>query len=175
MLARAYRDKEIPAKVTRTAWAVNVKSWTSVRRGMRLAQHRRPNPSRECTPTAKVIIERPGVRALPLAALVHEGEQTFCWQYQNGKAARTEIQTGISDGNRIEVTNRRIQAAQPDPAGEVAWNPFDGSEQVILGDLLLLTNGGPVEIEPATDEAKAVATRPTKLLDAINCNDATSG
>lgn len=160
VLARAYRDKEIPAKVTRTAWAVNVKSRTL------RAEVDLPNTDGRILPGmyayGKVIIERPGVRALPLAALVYEGEQTFCWQYQNGKAVRTEIQTGISDGNWIEVTNRRIQAAQPKPADEVAWNPFDGSEQVILGDLSLLTNGGPVEIEPAAAETKAVATRPTK-------------
>ena len=54
---------------------------------------------------AKVIIERPGVRALPLAALTHTGEKTYCWKHQNGKAVRAEIETGVSDGEWIEVTN----------------------------------------------------------------------
>ena len=35
---------------------------------------------------AKVIIERPDVRALPVSALVHVGEKTFCWTYKDGHA-----------------------------------------------------------------------------------------
>ena len=57
---------------------------------------------------AKVIIERPGVRALPLAALTYSGDQTYCWKYENGQAVRTEIQTGVSDGEWIEVTNLQL-------------------------------------------------------------------
>lgn len=158
VLARAYSDKEIPAKVTRTAWAVNIKSRTL------RAEVDLPNSDGRILPGmyayGKVIIERPGVRALPLDALAYEGEQTFCWQYLNGKAVRTEIETGVSDGHWIEVTNRRVQASQSDPQGEVAWTPFDGSEQVILGELSILTDGGPVKIAPANGEAKSVAILP---------------
>jgi hypothetical protein len=32
----------------------------------------------------------------------------------------------------------------------VPWTPIDGTEQVILGDLSLLTDGAPVEVAPAT-------------------------
>ena len=48
------------------------------------------------------------MRALPLAALTHSGEKTYCWKHENGKAVRTEIQTGVSDGEWIEVTNHQL-------------------------------------------------------------------
>ena len=112
VLAKAYRDEPIPGTVTRTSWALNVKSRTL------RAEIDLPNPGSQLLPGmyayAKVIIERPGVRALPLAALTYRGDQTFCWRYENGKAVRTEIETGVSDGEWIEVTNRRVPA--PDGA-----------------------------------------------------------
>ena len=52
---------------------------------------------------AKVIIERPGVWALPVSALMHlgdktilqVGEKTFCWMYEDGRAKRIEVETGV--------------------------------------------------------------------------------
>ena len=114
MLAEAYRDEPIPGTVTRTSWALNVKSRTL------RAEIDLPNPGSQLLPGmyayAKVIIERPGVRALPVAALTHSGEKTFCWSYEDGQAVRTEIQTGVSDGEWIEVTNRQRPASASRPA-----------------------------------------------------------
>ena len=107
-----------------------------------------------------VIIERPGVRALPLDALVYSGDQTFCWQYDKGHAVRTEIETGVSDGDWIEVTNRRIPSASGGSSGEVPWTPIDGTEQVILGDLSVLVDGSPVQVAPATGESKVASATP---------------
>ena len=77
VLAKAYRDQPIPATVTRTSWAFNVNSRTL------RAEIDLPNPNSQLLPGmyayAKVIIDRPGVRALPLAALTHSGDQTYCW------------------------------------------------------------------------------------------------
>jgi hypothetical protein len=103
----------------------------------------------------KVIIERPGVRCLPLDALVYSGEQTFCWIYENGHSIRTEIRTGISDGDWIEVTNRKVPGKLEGNAKDKVWAPIDGNEQVILGDLTVLTDGGPVSIISQTaDDSK---------------------
>ena len=109
---------------------------------------------------AKVIIERPGVRALPLAALTHSGEKTFCWKYENGQAVRTEIQTGVSDGEWIEVTN-----LQRPTGGQTAipWAPVNGSEQVILGDLSILADGSPVEVARRRAKRKS-RVRPLHLV-----------
>ena len=156
VLARAYRDEPIPGTVTRTSWALNVKSRTL------RAEIDLPNPGSQLLPGmyayAKVIIERPGVRALPLAALTYSGDQTFCWMYENGHAVRTEIQTGVSDGEWIEVTNlRRPTASNVDHP----WEPINGSEQVILGDLSILADGAPVEVAPATGGEKVASATPT--------------
>jgi HlyD family secretion protein len=161
VLARAYRDKELPASVTRTSWALNVKSRTL------RAEIDLPNSGGEILPGmyayGKVIIERPGVRALPLDALVYSGEQTFCWQYEKGHAVRTEIETGVSDGDWIEVTNRRVPTASGSSDGDVPWTPIDGSEQVILGDLSILVDGTPVQVAPAaTGESKVATATPDR-------------
>src|SRR5262249_47213500 len=132
VLARAYRDHPIEGSVTRTSWALNVTSRTL------RAEIDLPNTNSQILPGmyayAKVIIERKGVRALPLAALAHSGERTYCWLYRDGHAVRTEIQTGVTGGDWIEVTNRAVPVSQA-PTGEVTWESINGSEQVILGDL----------------------------------------
>ena len=77
VLAKAFRDEPLPGTVTRTSWALNVKSRTL------RAEIDLPNPGSRLLPGmyayAKVIIERPGVRALPLDALTYSGEKTYCW------------------------------------------------------------------------------------------------
>ncbi len=152
VLARSYRDRPIPGKVTRTSWALNFKSRT-LRTEIDL-----PNPDGSLQPGmyayADVIIERPDVHALPASALSYVGNAAFCWMYQEGKAVRTEIQTGVGDGEWIEVTERRLSTASDDID---AWAPIDGSERVILGDPSGLSEGAPVEVVPAAAVAKAGA------------------
>jgi HlyD family secretion protein len=144
VLVRAYRDEPIPGTVTRTSWALNVKSRTL------RAEIDLPNPGSQLLPGmyayASVIIDHRGVRALPLTAIMHVGEKTFCWIYKDGRAVRTEIRTGVSDGEWIEVTNlERPRASKIDRP----WTPVDGSERVIVGDLSILADGAPVHV--ATD------------------------
>lgn len=145
VLARAYRDEELPATVTRTSWALNVRSRTL------RAEIDLPNTGARILPGmyayGNVIIERPNVRALPTEALVTKGDRTFIWRCVDGKAVRTEIETGVSDGEWIEVTNRRASSSEKKSSGTGSWTPIDGSEQVILGDLSGLTDGEPVRIE----------------------------
>ena len=152
VLARAFRDEEIPATVTRTSWALNIKSRT-LRAEIDLT-----NPESKLLPgmyaVGEVIIERPGVRALPVDALVHTGDQTFCWLYENGKAVRAEVETGVSDDEWIEVTNHRPPVPREAPSNKVRWTRIDGSEQVILGDLTILAEGAPVTEAVAIPKTK---------------------
>ena len=96
MLARAYRDELIPGAVTRTSWALNIKSRT-LRTEIDL-----PNPGSQLLPGmyayANVTIERSGVRALPVSAFTYSGDRTYCWTYKDGRAVQTEVRTGVSDG-----------------------------------------------------------------------------
>jgi len=153
---RGYRDQWIPGTVTRTSWALNVKSRTL------RAEIDLPNTGTQILPGmyayGKVIIERPNVRALPMSALVNSGEKTFYWTYENGHAVRTEVQTGVSDGEWIEVTNRQ----NPLKSTGEDWAPITGSEKVILGDLSILTDGSLVRIgDTATkDEGEIARTTP---------------
>ena len=108
---------------------------------------------------AKVMIERHKVRTLPVSALMHLGDKTvlqvgeksFCWIYNDGRAKRIEVETGVSDGEWVEITNHRAAGSK----GDEPWTPFDGREQVVLGNLSILVDGGPVQIAPETDTSKA--------------------
>ena len=147
VLVKAFRDRPIAGTVTRTSWALNIQSRTL------RAEIDLPNEDSQLLPGmyayAKVMIERPGVRALPLAALEHLGDKTilqvgeksFCWVYENGRAKRIEVETGVSDGEWIEVTNRRVPRFATSSAGEESWTPIDGTEQMILGNLSILADG----------------------------------
>jgi hypothetical protein len=159
VLARAYRDQVLPGSVTRTSWALNVQSRTL------RAEIDLQNPHSQLLPGmyayGKVIINRPGVLALPVDALVYSGGQTFCWRYEDGHAVRTELETGVGDGQWIEVTNRRVPASQEGPAGELPWTPIDGSERVILGDLGILNEGAAVRVAPGPGGEKVASASPT--------------
>ena len=141
VLIQAYRDEWIPAVVTRTAWALNVKSRTL------RAEVDLPNAGSKILPGmyayGKVILERPNVRAVPTSTLVKNAEKTFFWTYQDGKAVPTEVRTGVSDGEWTEVTSRQLP---PTSSGDDPWTPIDGSEQVIVGDLSILTPRSPVRL-----------------------------
>ena len=157
VLVRAFRDKPIPATVTRTSWALNFKSRTL------RAEIDLHNTNAQILPGmyayGKVIIERPRTRALPVDTIEYSGGQTFCWMYGDGRARRTEIQTGVSNGEWVEVTNRLLPAPSTGSAEET-WVPIDGSEQVILADLTILTDGGPVQLDSAKGEPKVTITTP---------------
>jgi hypothetical protein len=113
---------------------------------------------------ASVPIERPNVWTLPRSALDYSGDKTFCWIFDNGRAVRTEIRTGIGDEEWVEILSRRV----PDANGKARttygsssamaanangrWAAIDGSAQVIVGDLSSLANGESVRLAKATGE-----------------------
>jgi HlyD family secretion protein len=150
VLVRAFRNQPIPGTVTRTSWALDIQSRT-LRAEIDLL-----NPDSQLLPGmyayGKVTIERTGVRALPVSALMHLGDKTilqvgdrsFCWMYENGHAKQIEVETGLSDGEWIEVTNRRAPGSDAASTGDKPWTSIDGTEQMILGNLSILTEGGPV-------------------------------
>jgi multidrug efflux pump subunit AcrA (membrane-fusion protein) len=134
---------EFTAQVTRTSWALNSSSRTL------MAQIDLPNPQGKFRPGryayGSVLIERSDVRAVPAASVTTIGNQTYCYLAQGGKAIRTEVQTGLSDGSWTEVTGKLVRSAK---SPEETWEPFDGSEAVIVGDLSEISDGVPVQVEP---------------------------
>jgi HlyD family secretion protein len=155
VLIRAYRDEPIPGTVTRTSWALNVRSRT-LRAEVDLT-----NPLSELLPGmyayASVIIERPGVPALPVSAISHAGDNTFCWTYKEGHAQRTEVRTGVSDGEYIEVTNLQFPSSSK---VKHPWKPVTGSEEILLGDLSTLSDGDAVTVDASAGASKNASRAP---------------
>lgn len=137
----AFDHAEIPAEVTRTSWSLNVQSRTL------RAEIDLPNPGRKLLPGmyayGMVEIKRDGVRALPVAAVVELGNHHVCYLLENGKAAKTPIQTGASDGSWTEVSKKQVNGA---------WADFTGEEEVIVGDLTELSDGQAVRIVAKSPE-----------------------
>jgi HlyD family secretion protein len=137
----ALAGREFTAQVKRTSWALNSTSRTLA------AQIELPNPKGEFVPGmyayGSVFIERPDVRALPVSAVTQIGNQTYCYLVVDGKAVRTAVQTGVSDGSWVEVTGRLVRASA---AAEGTWVAFDGTEAVIDGNLSEVSNGQTVQV-----------------------------
>ncbi len=148
----AYRDAWLPATVTRLSWALNHRSRT-----MR-AEIDLPNTDSRILPGmyayGEIDVERPGVLALPRSALVYAGGKSFIWRYVRGRAIRTEIETGTTDGEWIEVTNRNVRTRYSGVGerGGEQWVPIEPADQVLVGSKLsTLTEGAPVRLAgPAT-------------------------
>jgi multidrug efflux pump subunit AcrA (membrane-fusion protein) len=138
----ALANHEFPARVTRTSWALNPTSRTL------MAQVELPNPKGKFLPGmyayGSVLIERSNVRALPVSAVTQIGNQTYCYLAVDGKAVRTPVQTGVSDGSWVEVTGKLVRSTGP---SEGAWQAFDGTEAVVDGDLSEVSDGQPVTVD----------------------------
>ena len=138
----ALANHEFPARVTRTSWGL-----LSVSRTL-LAQVELPNPQEKFLPGmyayGSVLIERSNVRALPVSAVTQIGNQTYCYLAIDGKAVRTAVQTSVSDGSWVEVTGRLVRSSG---STEGSWEPFDGTEAVIDGDLSGISDGDRVTFD----------------------------
>jgi hypothetical protein len=81
---------------------------------------------------------------LPVATVTQIGNQTYCYLAIDGKAVRTPVQTGVSDGAWVEVTGKLVRSTG---SSEGEWVAFDGSEAVIAGDLSGISDGLPVKVD----------------------------
>jgi RND family efflux transporter MFP subunit len=138
--AEALSGLQIPAKVTRTSWAIREKTrtlWTEIDLSAKEYDGLRPG----MYVYTKVLVQRPDVFALPQKALTVLGNQTYCFLLQNNKAVKTPVEVGISDGAWVEVDKMKIG----DP-----WIKVTGNEDVIMGDLSELTDGQTVKVTQTT-------------------------
>lgn len=136
----AFQDADIPASVTRSSWALNMKSRTL------RAEIDLPNPDAKLLPGmyayGRVLIERPGVQSIPESAIMEDGNQTCCFLYQDGKAVKTALQIGLRVEGWVEVLKKK--------SGDT-WSDVDGKEQIISGDLSELTDGCEVKLGNDSD------------------------
>ena len=129
--AEALSGLQIPATVTRTSWAIREKTRT-LRAEIDLSVKEYDGLRPGMYVYAKVLVQRPNVYALPQQTLLVSGNQTYCYLLRSGKAVKTPVQAGVSDGTWVEVDQMKI--------GD-RWRKVTGGEEVILGDLSELTDG----------------------------------
>jgi multidrug efflux pump subunit AcrA (membrane-fusion protein) len=132
---QSLNDEEIQGTVSRTSKALNVQSRTL------RAEIDLPNKDGRIRPGMYafgwVEIARRGVRSLPIDAVIEIGNQNSIYLHENGKAVRTPVQIGISDGKYLEVFRKKVKGK---------WQEFTGDEEVILGDLPDLRDGETVRV-----------------------------
>ena len=128
--AEALSGQEIPATVTRTSWSLNQKT-----RSLR-AEIDLPIKEHDLRPGmyvyAKILVERPKTRVVPQDALTVLGNQTYAFLLESGKAVKTPVERGISDGTWNEVVKKKV--------GD-SWHALTGEEEFIVGDLSELVDG----------------------------------
>ena len=137
--------QQFKGTVTRSSGALNPQNRT-LRTEIDLPNPAGPNGERKLQPgmyvTATIIAERKNVWALPVAAVVTQGEQSFCYRVENGKAVRTPIQVGMRGSELIEVLKKRTKPVKSGEEGE--WEDITGEELVVASDIASLTDGQPV-------------------------------
>ena len=97
VLIQTYRDEPIEGTVTRTSWALNVKTRTL------RAEIDLPNTDSKILPGmyayATVPVRRPNAWTLPVSATFASGERTFCWLYKDGRARPRSVR-GVTTASR---------------------------------------------------------------------------
>ncbi len=140
---QAFNDFRLESTVTRTSWALNVKSRTL------RAEVDIKNPEAKLLPGmyayGYVKIERNKVMAVPTSTIARRGDFNVVYIFKDGIAVETNLMLGASDGIWQEVLNMQ--------SGE-SWIKLKGDEQIITGDLDELVNGSKVKIIPTATETK---------------------
>jgi RND family efflux transporter MFP subunit len=131
----ALSDLEIPASVIRTSWSLNERTRTlRAEIDLPVKEHAGLRPGAYVY--GEVVVQRPNVYALPRQALAVSGNQTYCYLLRDGKAVRTPVAVGLSDGTWVEVDAMKI---------DDVWKTVTGDEEAISGDLSELTDGQAVK------------------------------
>jgi HlyD family secretion protein len=116
---QALKGRAFAGEVTRTAWALDPKSRT-LKTEIDL-----PNPDGLLRPGmyayAAVTVVLPEAWTLPAAAVVRQGDATFAFTVRDGKAARVPVQTGFSDGTRVELLKWRPGQTWEEPTKSAAF------------------------------------------------------
>jgi RND family efflux transporter MFP subunit len=132
---QAYSGDEIDAAVTRTSWSLGLKTRTL------RAEIDLPNTDARLLPGmyayGMVVINRPNVYAVPVGAVTVLGNLNCCYLLEDGKAVKTPVQVGISDGKWIAIAGKEVNGV---------WAGLTGTEQVILGELSEIVDGEPVQV-----------------------------
>jgi RND family efflux transporter MFP subunit len=134
---RGLKGEELEGKVVRTSWGVRGKERT-LRTEIDL-ENRDGRLRDGMYAFAILTMEHKDVWTLPVAAVAVADEQPFCVRVENGKAVRTPLQLGLSDGKRVEVRKKLVGRMNGGQGG--AWQDFNGAEEVVASNPGALTDG----------------------------------
>jgi len=122
LCVQALRYAEFSGAITRTSWALESGSRT-----LRVEVDM-PNREGKLRPGmyvyAKLTAALPESWIVPTPAVARQGDVTYCFLEDNGKWARTVVQTGHNDGNRVEVLKRHA------PGSTIQWQDWSGNEKI---------------------------------------------
>jgi hypothetical protein len=91
---------------------------------------------------ASIAIEHPATWTLPTAAVVTDGDDTFCYRIIDDKAVRTPLQVGLRGGGLVEILKMQTRPAK---AGEPAkWEDANPSVEIVGTDAVGLADGQPI-------------------------------
>ncbi len=151
---QAFNDMRIDAKVTRTSWALNVRSRT-LRAEIDLI-----NPDAKLLPGmyayGYVKIERNKVQALPTACITKRGDLSVAYILKEGKCVQLGLKLGASDG----IWQELLSVKNGD-----TWEKPKGDEAFILGDLDELDDNIAVKVSeksPPEENKKAPSKEASK-------------
>jgi HlyD family secretion protein len=130
---QALKGPDLVGKVTRTAWALSPGART-LRTEIDLQ-----NPDGRLRPGmyvyARLGIELTDAWVVPNAALAKQGEETICFRVVDGKAVRTVLLVGQTDGEFTQV----LKWKKPGAGSE--WQDWRGDESVVGGGVAGISDG----------------------------------
>ena len=126
--------------ITRTSWSLDPGARTL------RAEIDLPNKDESLRPGmyvyARITGHLPEAWTLPASALVKQGDVIVCFRIVDGKAARTPVQIGRSDGKFTEVLKVQTPGEPP------AWAPPDWTgEEGVVQKAVGLSDGQEVRVE----------------------------
>jgi RND family efflux transporter MFP subunit len=93
---------------------------------------------------ATIIAEHKNVWALPATVVSTQGDQSFCYRVEDGKAVRTALLVGLRGSDFVEILKKQ---SNPAKAGdEVSWKDLSGEEIIVASDPSSLTDGQAINV-----------------------------
>ncbi len=86
----------------------------------------------------------PKAFTLPSSALMTDGDQTFCYCVENGKAVRTPVRVGVRSDKVTQVLKKRVPSASAEKPA--AWEDFSGQEEIVANNPASLIDGQAVTV-----------------------------
>ncbi len=133
----ALKGESFKGEVSRSAWALDPKSRTL------RAEIDLKNPEGRLRPGMYVRtvlhVERANVLAVPSAAVLTQGDESYCFLFEKGKAMRTVIKIGFRDASWTELQMKKTGDK------EGTWEAVTDKDKVITSNLTALKDGQEVK------------------------------